>query len=216
MVYKLLIVALSLGVFWLATSFTIIFLGIYKYRWFFIEPNKGVILAEISLAVGWGLFSLVCLFWMLRKPLKEKKGGDRNMSKEMIGINDKGGQPIGISDIVGDIYRNGYWFGIVEKPAFYLGTIVAIRVLDYWGIYFWDFITGKDEDWKNFREGNTYEILHSSFSGEYDVHPSRLNYCRLKCHLQYCDENYLSPVYKMSELTGKYELERGKEVKMPQ
>lgn len=74
MAYKLLIVALSLGVFWLATSFATIFLGIFKYRWFFIEPNKGVILAELSLAVGWGLFSLVCLFWVLRKILKEKGG----------------------------------------------------------------------------------------------------------------------------------------------
>ncbi len=133
--------------------------------------------------------------------------------KEMIGINDKNDTPIGISDIVGDIYRNGYWFGIVEKPELYLGARVGIRVLDYWGIYFYDFLTGKDGHWKDFIKGRDYQVLHSSFDGKYDVHPSRLKYCMYKCHLQYCDENYLSPVFKMSE-HGKFELERGKEIQM--
>jgi len=130
--------------------------------------------------------------------------------KELLEITDKNGDRIGLSDIVGDVYRNGYWFGIVEKPDIYGGTVVAVRVLDYWGIFFYDF-PYDGYDWKYLIKSKTkdYQILHSSFSGEYDVHPSRLKYCQFKAHNEYCDENGLCLV-----VDNKGNLQRGKEIKM--
>lgn len=93
-----------------------------------------------------------------------------------------------LNDIVGEVYRNGYWLGIVEEPDFYMGTVRAIRVLDNYGTFFYDFLLGEDT-YKHFVKGHSYELLHRNASGEYDIHPSRLKHCILKCHMQYCDIN---------------------------
>ncbi len=108
--------------------------------------------------------------------------------KDLIGINDIKDVEIALSDIVGEAYRNGYWLGIVDKPSYYPGSRIAIRILDHWEYYFHDYkIDGAER--VSFHRGNTYELLHSNVSGNYDVHPSRIRLCQLKLHMKYCDLN---------------------------
>ena len=76
-------------------------------------------------------------------------------------IKSRAGIELKLGDIVSSSYKNGWWYGIIEQPDFYAGTVTAIRILGG-NDYFWDFkLNSKEYKHINISQDNDIDILEN-------------------------------------------------------
>jgi len=95
-------------------------------------------------------------------------------------IKSKDGFELKVGDIVSESYLNGWWFGIIEQPDFYAGTVTAIRILDGEG-YFWDFKLNGVSYKHIFKDSDSeYTILNNVDKNKNAIDKKHCEYYRMR------------------------------------